>query len=615
MFENKNYIIAIVLSLAILLGWQMLIVQPRVEEQRKQQEIAQQADAAKEPAPEAGQSTAPSAYVVPTPGADQGVAPAPAAGNGTQAATAMTRDQALAATPRVEIKTESLSGSINLRGARIDDIHLVKYHETVDDSSPTITLFSPSGSEHPYYAEFDWAGDPAAKIALPDSRTVWTQTNSGALTEDNPLELSWENGAGLVFHRTIALDKDYMFTVTQSVENTTGNAVNLYPYGLISHHGTPKTAGFYILHEGLIGVFGDEGLKEVKYKDLKEDKTVRGSKIKDGWLGITDKYWAAALLPETVDGDFQPRFSYIPSVDGYQADFLGDAITIPAGGSSEAKARLFAGAKEVALINKYEDQYNLHNFDLMIDWGWFYFITKPMFHMIDWFYKLVGNFGIAILLATVVVKLIFFPLANKSYVSMSRMKKVQPQMAEIRERYKDDKVQQQKAMMELYKTEKINPLAGCLPVVIQIPVFFSLYKVLYITIEMRHASFFGWIQDLSAPDPTSVFTLFGYLAWDAPHFLMIGIWPIIMGITMFFQMKMNPTPAEPAQQVIFNWMPVLFTFMLGSFPAGLVIYWAWNNTLSILQQYVIMRRQSVEVDLFGNVAGTFKRKKNAPEKS
>ena len=613
MFENKNYIIAIVLSLAILLGWQFLIVQPRIEEQRKQQEIAQQEAASKQP----GESATPEAptSTKPTPGEAQGIAPAPGADTTAQPDAAMSREQALAATPRVEIKTESLSGSINLRGARIDDIHLVKYRETVDDNSPTITLFSPSGSATPYYAEFDWAADPAANIKLPDAQTVWTQTSSGPLTNTNPLELSWDNGQGLVFHRTIAVDKDYMFTVTQSVDNTTGEAVKLYPYGLISRHGTPHTANFYILHEGMIGVFGNEGLKEVKYKDLKEEKAIRGDKIKEGWLGITDKYWAAALLPDNEGGEFQPRFSYIPNVDGYQADYLGDAITVPAGGSSQAKTRLFAGAKEVAIVNRYDDEYKLHNFDLLIDWGWFYFITKPMFHMIDFFYKLVGNFGIAILLATVVVKLIFFPLANKSYVSMSRMKKVQPQMVEIRERYKDDKAAQQKAMMELYKKEKINPLAGCLPVVVQIPVFFSLYKVLYITIEMRHAPFFGWIHDLSAPDPTSVFTLFGYLPWDAPHFLMIGVWPIIMGITMFFQMKMNPTPAEPAQQMIFNWMPVLFTFMLGSFPAGLVIYWAWNNTLSILQQYVIMRRQGVKVELFGNVAGTFKRKKDAPEKS
>ena len=439
MFENKNYIIAIVLSLAILLGWQFLIVQPRVEEQRKQQEIAQQESAATQA--DAGNSATPEAptSTKPSPGTAQGVAPAPGGDASAQPDAALSREQALATSPRVEIKTESLSGSINLRGARLDDIRLAKYHETVDDSSPTITLFSPSGSATPYYAEFDWAADPAADITLPDAQTVWTQASSGALTETNPLQLTWDNGQGLVFHRTIEVDKDYMFTVTQSVENKTGDEVKLYPYGLISRHGTPHTANFYILHEGMIGVFGDEGLKEIKYKDLKEEKAIRGDKIKAGWLGITDKYWAAALLPEATDGEFQPRFSYIPNVDGYQADFLGDAITVPAGGTSQAKARLFAGAKEVAVVNKYDDEYQLHNFDLLIDWGWFYFITKPMFHMIDWFYKLVGNFGIAILLSTVVVKLIFFPLANKSYVSMSRMKKVQPQMVEIRERYKDDK--------------------------------------------------------------------------------------------------------------------------------------------------------------------------------
>ncbi|WP_321499532.1 membrane protein insertase YidC [Breoghania sp.] len=601
MFENKNYVVAIVLSLAILLGWQYFVVQPGLEARREAQVAALKEEAAKQgvtavlpgetrPSPEAAPATAPQAT--------------------SEKAVAMTREEAIAATPRVEIKTESLSGSVNLRGARIDDLHLSNYRETVDDNSPTITLLSPSGSEHPYYAEFDWTTDPGANVTVPDAQTVWTQESTGPLSETNPLVLSWDNGEGLTFRRTISVDKDYMFTVTQSVANATDQEVKLYPYGLISRHGTPDTKGFYILHEGLIGVFGDQGLKEVKYADLKEEKAVRGDATNNGWLGITDKYWATALIPADANTQFQPRFSYIPNVDGYQADYLGNAVSVPAGGQSEAKVRLFAGAKEVNVINKYDDEYSIHNFDLMIDWGWFYFITKPMFWMIDLFYKMVGNFGIAILLATVVVKLIFFPLANKSYVSMSRMKKVQPQMAEIRERYKDDKAQQQKAMMELYKTEKINPLAGCLPMIIQIPVFFSLYKVLYVTIEMRHAPFFGWIHDLSAPDPTSVFTLFGLVPWDHPAFMSIGIWPLIMGVTMFLQMKMNPTPAEPAQQMIFNWMPVMFTFMLGSFPAGLVIYWAWNNSLSILQQYVIMRRQGVKMELFDNVLGTFKRKKS-----
>ena len=601
MAENRNTILAIVLSLIVLLGWQYFVAQPQLDRQR---ELAQQQAAQSE------QATADGTPAPQTPGA------APAAGQGGAsvpgstgpAATGLTREQALEAGSRVAIDTPRVGGSINLVGGRIDDIRLKDYRETVDPDSPTIVLFSPKGAPNPYYADFGLTADPGASVALPDAATVWQAPEGAKLTPQTPVTLTFDNGAGLVFERVISIDADYMFTVEQRVRNEGAAAVQVYPYGMIVRNGTPPTAGFYILHEGLIGVFGDAGLSEVDYDDLQESGRIRPAAVNQGWLGITDKYWAAALVP-TGDGDFQPQFSYAQATDNFQADYLGAAVRVEPGATASATTRLFAGAKETAKLDAYEENLGIKQFELLIDWGWFYFLTKPLFFFIDYLFRLVGNFGVAILLVTVVIKAIFFPLANKSYVSMSKMKLVQPQMVEIRDRYKDDKQKQQQALMELYKKEKINPLAGCLPVLVQIPVFFALYKVLFVTIEMRHAPFFGWIQDLSAPDPTSLFNLFGLIPWDPPQMLMLGIWPLIMGVTMFVQMKMNPAPPDPTQQMIFTWMPVLFTFMLASFPAGLVIYWAWNNSLSITQQWIIMRRQGVKVELWDNLRGSFSRKK------
>ncbi|MHC5654755.1 membrane protein insertase YidC [Stappia sp. ICDLI1TA098] len=604
MADNRNTILAIVLSLVVLLGWQYFIAQPEIERQRlsAEQQAATQAtqDGATAPAP--GVTTATGAASVPG-----GAASSAAAGS-------LTRDAALAQDPRIAIETPSLKGSINLVGGRIDDLRLKDYRETVDPTSPTIILFSPRKAPDAYFAEFGFATADGATAAVPDATTQWQAPEGATLTPETPVTLSWDNGQGLVFERQIAIDENYMFTIDQKVINSTGAAIQLYPYGLIDRFGTPKTAGFYILHEGLIGVLGDAGLKEVDYSDLKKEGPQRPDAVTGGWLGITDKYWASTLIP-AGDAKFQPEFAYSTATDSYRASYLGDPISVPAGGSNKTTSHLFAGAKETKQLNAYSEDLGIKQFDLLIDWGWFYFFTKPMFFVIDWLFHMVGNFGVAILLVTMMVKLLFFPLANKSYVSMSKMKLVQPQMTELRERYKDDRQKQQQALMELYKKEKINPLAGCLPVVIQIPVFFSLYKVLFVTIEMRHAPFFGWIQDLSAPDPTSIFNLFGLIPWDPPHMLMLGIWPLIMGVTMFVQMKMNPAPPDPTQQMIFTWMPVLFTFMLASFPAGLVIYWAWNNSLSIAQQYVIMRRQGVKVELWDNLSGMFNRRKQADDKA
>jgi YidC/Oxa1 family membrane protein insertase len=564
------------------------------------------------------QAQQPKPQTAPQGGAPQapGQAPAQAPGQAAPAAqTAASRADALKASPRLAIATASLKGSIALKGARIDDLALVKFRETVDPKSPPIVLLSPSGTADPFYAEMGWTNAAGASVKVPTADTLWTQVGSGALTTDHPVTLTWDNGEGLQFRRTIAVDDKYLFTIKDEVTNKTAKEVSLYPYALISRHGTPQTLGYYILHEGLVGVLGDQGLQEYTYKSIGEKKTVNFD-VTNAWLGITDKYWAATLLPNT-DAHVKARFSAstIGNVPAYQTDYLLDARSVAPGATASADARLFAGAKEVAVVNAYEKALKLNRFDLLIDWGWFYFITKPLFMVIDWLYHLVGNFGIAILIVTLLIKIVFFPLANKSYASMAKMKAVQPQMMALRERYANDKVKQQQELMELYKREKINPLAGCLPIVIQIPVFFSLYKVLFVTIEMRHAPFFGWIHDLSSPDPTNLFTLFGLLHYDPTvvpvigHFLHLGAWPLIMGVTMWVQMKLNPAPPDPTQQMIFNWMPVIFTFMLAGFPAGLVIYWAWNNSLSVAQQSVIMRRHGAKIELFDNIKAVFGKKR------
>ncbi|MBK3421345.1 membrane protein insertase YidC, partial [Methylobacterium ajmalii] len=528
-------------------------------------------------------------------------------------ALAASRAEALARSPRVRIDTPALAGSVALKGGRIDDVLLKNYHETVDNSSPRIELLSPTGSANPYYAEFGWVGQNAGQ--LPGGDTLWT-AEGDALTPEKPLVLTWDNGAGLTFRRTISVDDKFMFTIADTVENKGANAVSLLPYGLVSRWGKPHTQGYYVLHEGMIGVLGDKGLQEYTYDKLGKENPLgtpgtRGlswTGVTGGFLGITDKYWAATAIPDQktpYTGSFTERDEGATKV--YQASSLGEAKQLAPGATVSSEQRLFAGAKEVGAIDGYEKSLSIKRFDLLIDWGWFYFITKPMFKALDFFYRLFGNFGVSILIVTLLLKLLFLPIANRSYVSMAKMKAVQPEMTAIRERYADDKVKQQQAMMELYKKEKINPVAGCWPVLVQIPVFFSLYKVLFVTIEMRHAPFFGWIRDLAAPDPTSLFNLFGLLPYTPPDFLHLGIWPLIMGVTMFVQMKMNPAPPDPVQAQVFTFMPIIFTFMLGSFPAGLVIYWAWNNTLSVIQQYVIMRRNGVKVELWDNLRSTFSR--------
>jgi YidC/Oxa1 family membrane protein insertase len=600
MTDSKNTILAIVLSAVVLIAWQYFYAMPQAEKQKQQQQQTQ----LQNPKPAApGQAAAPGAPAIPGQAAQPGTAGAP-----------LSRAAALATSPRVAIATDSVQGSISLKGGRIDDISLLKFRETVDPKSPPIVLLSPSGSEEPFYAEFGWsASTPDVKV--PGTDTLWTQKGAGALDVGHPVTLTWTNGSGLEFTRTVAVDDKFLFTIKDDVVNKGDKPATLFPYALISRHNTPKTAGYYILHEGPIGILGDS-LQEKNYKDLDEKKEFSFANTK-GWLGFTDKYWAAALLPDPNANLLKAKFSgdTIGTLKTYQSDYIMDAQTIAPGGTGSASTRLFAGAKEVKVVNAYDAALKLDRFDRVIDWGWFYFITKPLFTLIDYLYHLVGNFGLAILIVTVMIKAAFFPLANKSYASMAKMKAVQPQMAALKLRYPDDKAKQQQELMELYKKEKINPLAGCLPIAVQIPVFFSLYKVLFVTIEMRHAPFFGWIHDLSAPDPTNIFNLFGLIPFDPTtlpgvgSFLHVGAWGVIMGITMWAQMKLNPAPPDPTQKMIFDWMPLIFTFMLASFPAGLVIYWAWNNSLSVAQQSIIMRKHGAKIELFDNIKSMFAKKK------
>lgn len=611
MNDQKNMIVAIVLSAIVLIAWQFFVGLPQMEKQRQTQQTAQPTSAP-QPAQQPSAGSQPGQAQPQTGGPPSpGQTSPPALPPGASAA----REQVLARTKRIGIETGRLRGSINLVGGRIDDLSLTRYRETVDPNSPAIVLLAPSGTSNPFYAEFGWVSAAGATTALPGPDTEWRQEGTGSLGVSRPVTITWDNGNGLVFRRTIAVDERYLFTIEDSVANKSGEPVTLYPFALISRHNTPKTEGFYILHEGLIGVLGEQGLQEYSYKNI-EDKKAVTFKVTNGWLGFTDKYWAATLAPDTT-ANLQARFlaGQSGTLKTYQTDYLLDARTVAPGETARVNARLFAGAKEVDTIDSYEKALGLNRFDRLIDWGWFYFITKPLFVVIDYLYRLVGNFGLAILAVTVLIKLLFFPLANKSYASMAKMKAVQPQMMTIRERFADDKMKQQQELMELYRREKINPLAGCLPIVVQIPVFFALYKVLFVTIEMRHAPFFGWIKDLSAPDPTTIFNMFGLIPWDPSHvpvfgpFLMLGVWPIVMGITMWAQMKLNPAPPDPTQKMIFDWMPLIFTFMLASFSAGLVIYWAWNNTLSVIQQSVIMRKHGAKIELWDNVKGMFARGK------
>ncbi len=567
MNEQRNLILAVIISVAVLFGWQWLFPAPPAPPPPSAGVAATATSGA--PAAATTEPQTPSPTSVPQP-------------------VVLTREQALAGAERIPLRTARLHGSIALKGARLDDLTLVDYHEAIDPSSPEVTLLSPTGSPAPYYAEFGWVPmDPQVKT--PDSDSVWSVTQGTALAADGTVKLVWDNGAGLRFHRSYGLDQNYLFSVGQQVENYGAAPISLRPYGLISRTGTPHTEGMYILHEGPIGEFNGTR-EEPNYKDVIEKGKMQ-YKTTGGWIGITDKYWLVALIPDQtseVEGRFVHQRS--DSKELYQTDFTGKTVTVAPGSTIDAKFNLFAGAKQLSLLESYGEQLNVKRFDRAIDFGWFYPLTIGFFKLLQWLHSVLGNMGLAILSTTVLAKLIMFPLANKSYSSMSKMKLLQPEMKKLQERFAEDKPRLQQEIMALYKREKVNPVSGCLPMVIQIPVFFALYKVLFVSIEMRHAPFYGWIHDLSAPDPTNIFTLFGLIPWSPPSLLHLGIWPLVMGLTMWLQQKLNPQPADPVQAKMFAVLPIVFTFLLANFSAGLVIYWAWNNTLSILQQWVIMRK-------------------------
>jgi len=588
--ENSRNTIIFFVCAALTMGVSSFMVMRPQAEMRRQQQVA----AAEEKAATA---------------TDAGLTP------GSAAPTAFVADraQALGTAARVPIQTPKLKGSLSLQGARIDDLYLTDYKETLDRNSPPVELFRPQGMEHAYFAQFGWSG-PNVPGGVPGPNTPWTLTKGATLTPTTPVELTWDNGAGLRFTRVIAIDAQYLFTVTDTVANLSGQPITIAPYGRVERQGVPADLGKQmILHEGAIGVFGADGkfaTEQVKYKDWAKKPRIENQST-GGWLGITDKYWMAALIPdqkETIEGRFAVRDA--TGLNVHEAAMLGASRTIQPGRQIEETQRLFAGAKRNEILAGYEKSQDLPRFVYAIDWGMFWFLTRPIFMVVEFFYGLLGNFGLAILALTVVVKLIMFPLANKSYESLSKMRTLQPKMEEIKKKHGSDPQKQQQEMMALYQREKINPLAGCLPILVQIPVFYALYKVLFVTIEMRHAPFFGWIRDLSARDPSTIWNLFGAVPWDPATLpllgsilngpLHLGVLPIVYGLTMWLQQSMNPPAQDPMQRQIFAFLPFIFTFIMAPFAAGLLIYWAWNNILSIAQQYVIMHRFKAEnpIDTF-----------------
>ena len=562
--ETRNLVAAISLSMAVLIGYQLFFVD--IKKDQYQQEII---------AENVG---------------DSSNIPIPSNDNSGILNTENTKSTVVTTVPRVSVISKEVTGSISLKGARIDDVTLSQYRETLDSDSNLIDLLLKSNERNPYFIEFGWSSPDGIKV--PNGKTLW-KSSKAILSPDSNVTLSWDNGEGVVFYQDISIDDTFMFTVNQRVKNNSKNLITLYPYGLIRRTGEPETTRFFVLHEGPLGVF-DGTLSEKSYEDL-EDAGKKGINIKPleagGWIGLTDKYWLTALLPDQKE-IFNFTYRHLNSNGGqYQTDFLGKAIKIKSNSQGESLSRAFAGAKRLTLFDDYEERFDIKHFDLAIDFGWFYFLTKPFFYALSWANDYLGNFGLAILAITVIVKLVFFPLANKSYKSMAKMRNLGPEIKKLRERVGDDRQKLNQEMMNLYKKEKVNPAAGCLPILVQIPVFFALYKVLFVSIEMRQTPFFGWIKDLSVADPTSMFNLFGLLPYSTsmlPDFLNLGVWPLLMGVTMFLQQRLNPTPPDPIQAKIFAWMPVAFTFLLATFPAGLVIYWTWNNLLSICQQWLIM---------------------------
>ena len=608
--QNKNLILATALSFLVILVWFLLFPpeQPEVTETTTQTGVS---------TPATDQTT----------GAELAVAP-PAASE-AEATTSAPTDPAAAVeqVERLPIETPKLEGSISLLGGRIDDLSLRDYNETLAEDSPIVRLLSPVGSINAYYALYGWTpGGTLTFDDVPGANTEWSIESGETLGVGSPVTLRWDNGNGLIFRRTVSVDEDYLFTIGQTVENTTSDPVRLQPYGIVARHSEPDTIGFFILHEGVVGMQDGE-LIEANYDDMTEYDVVQReaarAEVRDvqanGWLGFTDKNWMTTLMPQPGQG-FTAVSKYVPSADIYQTEIRLPAITVDAGTQTSVETSLFAGAKEWQTIRHYQNDLGFDRFLDSIDWGWFFFLTKPIFAVLHWLNAQIGNMGVSIIALTLIIKALLLPLAYKSYVSIARMKELQPEMEKLKEKAGDDRQKLQQGMMELYKKNKVNPAAGCLPILLQIPIFFSLYKVIFVTIELRHAPFFGPFRDLSAPDPTSIINLFGLLPNSAPEpgsimaLVFIGIMPLLLGISMWLQQKLNPAPTDPTQQMIFAWLPWVFMFMLGSFASGLIVYWIANNVITFTQQYLIMASHGSRPDLFGNITSGFKRGNKAANK-
>ena len=561
--DLRNVIFAIALSFAVLFGWSVIFETPKIEEEKNLQRTENESTNNDKT------SSVPSVNV-------ENLKP-----------TSISRDDAIKSTNRIKFENENIEGSISLEGALIDDITFKKYNETLEGNKK-VTYLNPVGTNNGYFVETGWASSNIKKITLPNSETIWKIKGNNKLSEGNPVIVEWDNSSGIIFRKKIQLDDKFLFKITQEVQNRSGETLELYPYAQITRSQNPDVTDFYILHEGFIGVF-DEELKEDSYDDVEDRK--KEYNADEGWLGITDKYWLTALVPEK-NQSFKGEFLF---KKGFKANYIqSKPVVVQPASSKVSETKVFIAAKEVKVIDGYAESENIKKFDLTIDWGWFYFFTKPLFFIMNYLFELTKNFGIAIVLVTAAVRLLFFPLANYSFRSMAKMKILQPELLRLKELHKEDKVKLQQEMMSLYKREKVNPLSGCLPILIQIPFFFAIYKMLFISLEMRHQPFFGWIKDLSSQDPTSIFNFFGLIPWDPPSFLIIGAWPIMMGATMYLQQKLNPPPPDPIQAKIFMFFPLFLTIILAPFPSGLVVYWTINNILTIAQQWVIYRSTTVK---------------------
>jgi len=590
--QNKNLILATALSFIVILTWFVLFPPPEVAEQ------------------------APTTEITTTDGTTLGVdAQIPEQVGEVAVLAPLSAEDVIADAPRLVIDSESLTGSLSLTGGRIDDLSLKGYRETLKPDADLVRLLSPIGTDSPYYALHGWvAAVGATADQVPGASTQWQIESGETLSPGSDVTLVWGNGAGLTFHKTFAVDEEFLFTVTQTVENTTGAEIALRPYGLVARHGEPDQIGFFIQHEGVVRM-SDGSMEEINYDDM-PDLTTEESRIEvteNGWIGFSDQYWMTALIP-TPGRDFRSTAKFANDI--YQIETVYPMITVAPGATASADTQFFAGAQEWEVIRSYQNDLGIDRFLDSIDWGWFFFLTKPIFAMLHWLNGLIGNMGWSIICLTFVIKALLLPLAYKSYVSMAKMRELQPEMAKLKEAAGDDREKLQKGMMSLYKENKVNPASGCLPILMQIPIFFSLYKVIFVTIELRHAPWIGWVNDLSAPDTSTLYNLFGLLPWGAPEpdsilaLAFIGVMPIVLGISMWLQQKLNPAPTDATQKMIFAWMPWVFMFMLGGFASGLVLYWIANNSITFMQQYAIMRSQGFKPDLFGNITG---RKKPDPE--